>query len=127
MISNAFSSNFAIAGLRLWKGAILDANEWRNGSTDDVLIRYEEGLLALAEAKAMLGTITQSDLDKTVNIIHSRVGMVSMQMSTVNGWSVTYARNKSFDPTESNLVNEIRRERLVELCYEGHRVNDLIR
>ncbi len=127
MINNTFSSNFAIAGLRLWKGAILDANEWRNGSTDDVLIRYEEGLLALAEAKAMLGTLTQSDLDKTVNLIRSRVGMASMQMSAVNGWSVIYARNKSFDPTESNLVNEIRRERLVELCYEGHRVNDLKR
>jgi starch-binding outer membrane protein, SusD/RagB family len=127
LINNAFSSNFAIAGLRPWKGAILEANEWRNGSTDDVLIRYEEGLLALAEAKAMLGTLTQSDLDKTVNIIRNRVGMVSMQMSAVNGWSVTYARNKSFDPSESNLVNEIRRERLVELCFEGHRVNDLKR
>jgi len=127
LISNAFSSNFGIAGLRLWKGAILDANEWRNGSTDDVLIRYEEGLLALAEAKAILGTLTQSDLDNTVNLIRSRVGMASMQMAAVNGWSVTYARNKSFDPTESKLVNEIRRERLVELCYEGHRVNDLKR
>ena len=127
MINNAFSSNYAAAGLRLWKGAILDANEWRNGSTDEVLIRYEEGLLALAEAKAILGTISQADLDKTVNLIRNRVGMASMQLSAINSWSITYARNRSFDPAESKIVNEIRRERLVELAFEGHRVNDLKR
>jgi len=127
MINNAFSSNYAAGGMRLWKGAILDANEWRNGSTDDVLIRYEEGLLALAEAKAILGTINQADLDKTVNLIRNRVGMASMQLSTINSWSVTYDRKRSFDPAESKIVNEIRRERLVELAYEGHRVNDLKR
>ncbi len=127
MLNNTFSSNFAAAGLRLWKGAILDANEWRNGSTDEVLIRYEEALLALAEAKAMLGTINQGDLDKTINIIRGRVGMANMQLAAINGWSITYLRNKSFDPTESKIVNEIRRERLVELAYEGHRVNDLRR
>lgn len=127
MINNAFSSNYAAGGLRLWKGAILDANEWRNGSTDEVLIRYEEGLLALAEAKAILGTISQADLDKTVNLIRSRVGMTSMQLSTVNSWSIVYSRKFAFDPTESKIVNEIRRERLVELAFEGHRANDLRR
>jgi len=126
-LTNTFSDNYAAGGLRLWKGAILDANEWRNGSTDDVLIRYEEALLSLAEAKAILGTVNQADLDKTVNLIRSRVGMAPMQLSTVNGWSVTYARNRSFDPTEPKIVNEIRRERLVELAFEGHRVNDLKR
>jgi hypothetical protein len=127
MLNNTFSSNFAAAGLRLWKGAVLDANEWRNGSTDEVLIRYEEALLALAEAKAMLGTINQGDLDKSVNVIRGRVAMASMQLAAINGWSITYSRNKSFDPTESKIVNEIRRERLVELSFEGHRVNDLKR
>ena len=127
MLNNTFSSNFAAAGLRLWKGAILDANEWRNGATDEVLIRYEEALLALAEAKAMLGTINQGDLDKSVNVIRGRVAMASMQLAAINGWSITYSKNKSFDPTESKIVNEIRRERLVELSFEGHRVNDLRR
>lgn len=127
IINNAFSSNYAAGGLRLWKGAILDANEWRNGSTDEVLIRYAEGLLALAEAKAILGTISQADLDKTVNLLRSRVGMASMQLSTVNSWSIVYERNYAFDPTESKIVNEIRRERLVELAYEGHRTDDLKR
>lgn len=126
-INNALSENYPPGGLRRWKGAVLDANEWRNGSTDEVLIRYEEGLLALAEAKAILGTITQGDLDKTVNLLRSRVGMISMNLSTVNGWTLSYERSKSFDPSVSNIVNEIRRERLVELILEGHRVNDLKR
>jgi hypothetical protein len=53
--------------------------------------------------------------------------MASMQLSVVNSWSIAYPRNRAFDPTESKIVNEIRRERLVELAYEGHRVNDLKR
>ena len=75
----------------------------------------------------MLGTINQGDLDKSVNVIRGRVAMASMQLAAINGWSITYSRNKSFDPTESKIVNEIRRERLVELSFEGHRVNDLKR
>lgn len=126
-LTNTISANFTSTGLRRWKGAILNGNEWRNGSTDDVLIRYAEGLLALAEAKAILGTINQSDLDKTVNLLRSRVGMAPMLLSTVNGWSITYSIQKAFDPSESNIVNEIRRERLSELVFEGHRGDDLRR
>jgi len=53
--------------------------------------------------------------------------MAGMLLSTVNSWSVNYQRNRAFDPSESKIVNEIRRERLVELAFEGHRVNDLKR
>jgi starch-binding outer membrane protein, SusD/RagB family len=127
ILNNALGENFPPGGIRVWKGAILDANEWRNGSTDEVLIRYEEGLLALAEAKAILGTINQADLDKTVNLIRGRVGMASMNLSTINGWSISYPRNRGFEPSESKIVNEVRRERLIELAFEGHRVNDLKR
>lgn len=126
-INNAFSANYTSTGLRRWKGAIFDVNEWRNGSVDDVLIRYAEGLLALAEAKAILGTITQSDLDKTVNLLRERVGMTPMSLSEVNSWPITYSLENGFEPSESNIVNEIRRERLVELAFEGHRLNDLRR
>lgn len=115
-------------GYRPWKGAILDPKEYRNGSTDDVLMRYEEGLLSYAEAKAILGTITQADLDKTVNLIRSRIGMANIDLATVNSWPISiYTLNMGFDPTESNIVNEIRRERLVELVWEGFRLNDLKR
>ena len=126
-LTNTFSANFTATGLRRWKGAILDGNEWRNGSTDEVLIRYAEGLLALAEAKAILGAINQSDLDKTVNLLRGRVGMAPMMLNDVNSWSITYSSQNAFEPSESNIVNEIRRERLVELVFEGHRGDDLRR
>jgi hypothetical protein len=45
----------------------------------------------------------------------------------VNSWPITYSLENGFDPSESNIVNEIRRERLVELAFEGHRGNDLRR
>ncbi|MGM0376400.1 MAG: RagB/SusD family nutrient uptake outer membrane protein [Bacteroidota bacterium] len=119
--------NYTSTGLRRWKGAIFDENEWRNGSTDDVLMRYAEGLLALAEAKAMLGTIEQSDLDKTVNVLRARIGMAPMDLGTVQSWSISYSLEDGFEPSEPNIVNEIRRERVVELALEGHRERDLKR
>lgn len=115
-------------GYRQWKGAILNRpNEYRAGETDDILIRYEEALLAMAEAKAILGTITQADLDVTVNVIRGRVNTPAMNLATVNGWSVTYAKAQGFDPTESRIVNEVRRERTIEFANEGFRLNDLKR
>lgn len=121
-------TTYSNTGYRPWKGAILDKNEYRNGGTDDVLIRYEEGLLNLAEAKAILGTITQEDIDKTVNLIRSRVNMASMLLSTVSSWPQSvYPVNLGFDLTATNIVNEIRRERLIELAFEGFRSDDLKR
>jgi len=118
---------YTSTGFRNWKGAIFVESEYRAGNTDDILIRYAEGLLAYAEAKAILGTISQADLDKTVNVLRGRVGMVPMNLSTVNSWSATYSTSEGFDPTASNVVNEIRRERTVELATEGFRLTDLKR
>jgi len=89
-----------------------------------IYIRYEEALLSYAEAKAILETLAQSDLDKTVNVLRNRVGMGTMILATVNGWSGNYKKRYA---SESNIINEIRRERRVELALEGLRYNDLRR
>jgi hypothetical protein len=89
-----------------------------------IYFRYAEALLINAEAKAELGTITQSDLDKTVNKLRDRVGMAHLILSDVTGWGGAY--KKQF-PTLSNIINEIRRERTVELVAEGFRVDDILR
>src|SRR5690606_20873879 len=48
-------------------------------STNDMpIFRFAETLLNYAEAKAELGTITQSDLDKSVNLLRERVAMPKM-------------------------------------------------
>lgn len=122
--AGAYTEGFTSTGYRNFKGAVL-AQEYRKGETDDVLMRYEEALLGMAEAKAILGTLNQADLDKTVNLIRSRVGMIPMAMNAGAGF--TYREDLGFDRTESSLVNEIRRERSVEFALEGFRLDDLKR
>ncbi len=115
------------SGYRVWKGIVFDPSELDNGQTDDLILRYEEGLLNYAEAKAIIGTITQADLDKSINVIRSRVNMVPMNLSEINSWNVSYSAKDGYDPTALNIVNEIRRERRVELVLEGYRYDDIRR
>lgn len=117
----------AYSGYRIWKGVSFDQGEYDNGEMDDLILRYEEGLLNFAEAKAILGTITQGDLDKSVNHLRTRVGMPSMNLAEINGWSLTYKAKEGYDPSASNIVNEIRRERRVEFMLEGLRLTDIKR
>ncbi|TKG89807.1 RagB/SusD family nutrient uptake outer membrane protein [Puteibacter caeruleilacunae] len=114
-------------GFRRYKGAVNDATQYRAGETDEILIRYGEALLNYAEAKAILGIITQDDLDKTVNVLRDRINMTHMDLAAVNSWDVNYDPAFAFNPSETNVVNEIRRERTVELAFEGFRLNDLKR
>ena len=127
IIRPGYISIFTSTGIRNWKGAIFNSARYRAGEVDDVMMRYAEGLLALAEAKAVLGTISQADLDKTVNVLRGRVGMSPMVLADVNTWSVNYKAEEGFDPAASNIVNEIRRERTIELALEGFRLDDLKR
>lgn len=80
---------------------------------DIVMIRFAEVLLNYAEAKERLGQLTQADLDKTINKIRDRVGMVHMKLDDL--------------PDGSDIRTEIQRERRVELFFEGHRYFDIIR
>jgi len=118
------SVGFTSTGYRNFKGAVL-AQEATKGETDDIIIRYEEALLAYAEAKAILGTLNQGDLDKTVNLIRSRVGMSPLKITGVPG--AIYREDLGFDLSETGIVNEIRRERAVEFALEGFRLDDLKR
>jgi starch-binding outer membrane protein, SusD/RagB family len=83
-------------------------------------LRLAEIYLNYAEAKAVLGTISQADLDATINKLRDRVAMPHLTM------------NPPMDPRYANdgvsaLMVEIRRERRVELFLEGHRYNDIRR
>ena len=80
---------------------------------DLVMLRYAEVLLNYAEAKEMLGQLTQADLDKSINLLRDRVGMVHMKLSQL--------------PAGSDIRTEIQRERRIELFFEGHRYFDIIR
>lgn len=116
-----------VGGYTIFKGLTPEVASRFQDNRDDYILRYGEALLNYAEAKAILGTITQSDIDKTVNVLRDRVGMAHLNMAEANGWNVTYPISEGYDPTAPNILNEIRRERRVELILEGFRRTDLKR
>lgn len=78
------------------------------------LIRFAEVLLTYAEARLEQGTLTQADIDLTINKIRQRVGMTPMKI-------VDLAANGM------DLRTEVRRERRIELALEGQRYFDILR
>ncbi len=78
-------------------------------------------LLNYAEARAELGLLSQDDLNKSVNLLRRRVQMPDLVMG-----SITVDPAWDF-PTLTPVLNEIRRERRVELACEGYRLADLMR
>lgn len=112
----------ATTGYCTYKGANLEySQQIREGSMASILFRFTETLLIYAEAKAELGTITQGDIDNTINKIRDRVAMIHLDMS-----NITTDPDWDF-PSISPLLNEIRRERRIELAFEAQRWDDLAR
>jgi len=108
-------------------------NEANHTTFDWFVFRYAEVLLIFAEAKAELGTITQTDLDNSVNKLRARLdepgnftmGRLSINppvdpLATVNG-------QPRYGYALSPLLYEIRRERRIELAFEGFRWDDICR
>ena len=93
------------------------------------LIRYAEILLNYAEARAEIGAITASDWQNTIGALRKRAGIgassdaVMALPTTVD----TYLQQTFYPKVTSPVILEIRRERAIELVYEGFRVNDLNR
>lgn len=91
--------------------------------TSRIIFRYGEALLIFAEAKAELGTISQGDLDKSINQLRTRVGMPGITLGAITAdpnWP-------DYGYSLSDILYEIRRERSVELIAEGFRADDLYR
>jgi len=97
---------------------------WNLNFTDLPVMRYSEVLLNLAEAKAELGTLTQGDLDRTVNVIRARVGMPALQLGASTD---AYLANQYPAIAGNGTLLELRRERRVELACEGFRYTDMMR
>ena len=111
--------------------------------TDAPCLRYAEVLLNYAEAAYELhllkGTaFTQADLDKSINLIRARedVKLPALQIvggqPAVNGVVFDDPKRLQIEQNADGgitdaLLWEIRRERRVELCMEGFRLNDLKR
>lgn len=94
---------------------------YNTSTTPAITLRLGEALLNFAEAKAELGTLSQADLDKSINLLRDRVGMINMDINNIP------VDPKYTDDGVSSIIVEIRRERRVELFNEGFRYDDLRR
>lgn len=110
-----------------------DKDIYSGSDVDLIIMRAAEVLLNFAEAKAEAATLTQTDLDKSINRLRDRVGMPHLNMATANANPDPYLTNAEWggyqNVTGANkgVILEIRRERAVELAQEGFRYYDIIR
>lgn len=112
------STGYQVAKFRSPEAAQINANQ----STLDLFIfRYAEVLLNYAEAKAELGEADQAVIDNTINKLRDRVAMPHLTIATL------VKDPRSDFPALPALLDEIRRERRVELAAEGFRFDDLLR
>ena len=91
------------------------------GTTATILFRYAEVLLNYAEAAVEANACTQEILNQTINVLRDKVAMPHLTMAvgfTDPNWDY---------PSLSPLINEVRRERRIELAFEGYRFDDLMR
>ncbi len=112
-------------------GTAATSNTSGNGNSDWILIRAAEVYLNYAEALAELGTITQNDLDISVNKIRARVNMPTINLLNANSNPDSYLLSCYPNVTQSSntgVILEIRRERTIELVMESpYRSWDLFR
>ena len=107
----------ANSGYQTHKWAVERQVADRYESMDFPVIRYAEVLLNFAEAVYELqGRISDSDLDKSVNLVRQRSNPKMVKLS-----------NALVDNNGLSMREEIRRERTVELVFEGFRIDDLKR
>ncbi len=99
-------------GCRKWCSEIREDNK---ESADYNYIRLPEMLLTYAEAVYELsGSITDAELNNTINVIRQRAHIANLTNSLVTSNGL-------------DMLQEIRRERALELYAEGFRISDLCR
>lgn len=130
VVANYSTSGYAV--LKFFNEAIKDQTIGNSdlNPTDAPVIRYGEVLINYAEAAAELGTITQDDLDKSVNKLRDRNGINMPHLQIIGGKPAvnnTVYDDPKRDPDVPSMIWEIRRERRIELMMEGFRLDDLRR
>lgn len=97
------------------------------GHTDAATFMISEQYLIYAEAKAELGTLTQGDLDKTINLLRARAGVAPLKYNNGKAYSgadgtteIVYdAKTLALEAATGGMVSpilyEIRRERMNEM------------
>ena len=87
------------------------------------MMRYAEVLLNYAEAKAELNQMDAAIWSQTIGALRTRAGVSSAEPIAAD----TYLQTVYFPEITNKYLLEVRRERGVELVYEGLRYADLLR
>lgn len=92
------------------------------------ILRLAEVYLIYAEAKCELGngSISDADLNKSINVLHHRGGSASISNSSIAIANANYAANTGKSGSLT-ILDLIRNERAVELRNENQRPYDLMR
>jgi starch-binding outer membrane protein, SusD/RagB family len=98
-----------------------------NNNTNSVTIfRFAEVLLNYAEAKAELGTLTAEDWQNTIGALRQRAGITGGTSSLPDRVD-PYLQEMYYPNVNDPIVLEIRRDRAIELVFEGFRFDDVRR
>lgn len=105
-------------------GKYMSSSEYKVNDSEDnwYILRFADILLLLAEAEAHIsdGILSQSVLNKTINLVRERAGIVPYLASG--------DPNKEWVlDTPEKVYQAIYDERTLELAFEGHRWFDLVR
>lgn len=114
-----------LTGYHIMKWSLDDPKHDGQGfSTNSIpIIRYAEVLLNYAEAKAELGEFGSTEWNLTIKPLRDRAGVASTEPQDAD----SYLQEAFFPGVTDKYLLEIRRERGIELCFEGLRYEDLMR
>ena len=122
---------FSHTGYQFIKYVMETSYDAYNKSPNDwPIFRSAEVYLNYSEALAELGTITQDDLDISLNLLRDRVGMPHLVLANSNAKPDPYMLEcypNVAKGQNTGVILEIRRERTIEMCLEGRRYWDMIR
>ncbi|GGK10971.1 RagB/SusD family nutrient uptake outer membrane protein [Parabacteroides faecis] len=136
---NYNASGSTVTGYRVikhWMGDKVEEDRTTQGIQAAIEFRYAELLLIYAEAKYELnGTLSQADVDLTINALRERAGFDFNKYPTARLTVGSEPADPRLDKiyadkleyTVSPLLREIRRERRIEMAIENRRYEDLIR
>ncbi|WP_293741468.1 RagB/SusD family nutrient uptake outer membrane protein [uncultured Pedobacter sp.] len=120
--------NKNFTGYHQLKGYVNSTDNAILNGVDFPVYRYAEILLTYAEALAELGTLTQAQLDQSINLLRKRAGLPDLNLATANA-NPDPALQLQYPSVTANagVILEIRRERRVEYAFENMRFDDLMR
>ena len=119
------SFTYTYTGYHILKFSLDDKTLFTNSNSYNsiTLIRFGEVLLNYAEAMAELGQFNSAIWAQTIGPLRERAGVATAEPVNAD----PYLQSVYFPEISDKYLLEIRRERGIELCYEGLRYADLLR